>query len=130
MGGQFCYGYNAFYNGHFKPMVDIAQMDKMHYNYYLRLSSPVDQDFFWRSLWKQATGKTEINKSHKQENGTNTLFEKLKTNNTIRKLAELYKDDLKLWEDMLGHGTPREEGTERTVYDFYMEMVHASSRNN
>jgi hypothetical protein len=121
---------HAFYNGHFKPMVKIAQLDKMHYDYYLRLSSPVDQDFLWRSLLKQETGKTEKNKSHKEENGTSTLFEKLKTNNTIHKLAEIYKDDLKLWREMLEHGTPREEGTEITVYDFYMEMVHTSNRNN
>lgn len=40
----------TFDNPHFRPQHEIAQLDKMHYHYYLRMSSPLDQRFFWKEL--------------------------------------------------------------------------------
>jgi len=40
----------TFDNPHFRPQSEIAQLDQMHYHYYLRMSSPLDQHFFWKEL--------------------------------------------------------------------------------
>jgi hypothetical protein len=45
-------------------------------------------------------------------------------NRTIDLLAALYHKDLELWQQFLDHGTPRQPGAERTMYDYYLERKH------
>jgi hypothetical protein len=48
-----------------------------------------------------------------------TLFESIPPK-TMNQLAILYKDDLKLWQELLDYGTPRSPGEEITLYDYYI----------
>ena len=48
------------------------------------------------------------------------LFESIPSE-TMNQLAILYKNDLKLWQELLDHGTPRSSpGEEITLYDYYI----------
>jgi hypothetical protein len=106
----------AFENEHFNPQVNIAQMDKMHYNYHLRMSSAVDQEFFWNNL----LGMTKSFKKNKSLKNNITLSDKFKSVHldTFEKLALIYDADLKLWERALEQWTPRQRG-EVTTFDLY-----------
>jgi hypothetical protein len=110
----------AFQNEHFNPQVNIAQMDKMHYHYHLRISSPVDQEFFWNNL----LGMTKSFKMNKSLENNITLSDKVSDKfksihlDTFKKLALIYDADLKLWERALKQWTPRQTG-EVTTFDLY-----------
>jgi hypothetical protein len=114
----------AFRNEHFDPQVNIAQMDKMHYHYLLRMSSSVDQQFFWNNL----LGMTKSFKSNESlksnitlsDKNNITLSDKFKSVHldTFEKLALIYDADLKLWGRALKQWTPRQTG-EVTTFDLY-----------
>jgi hypothetical protein len=118
----------AFKNGHFNPQVNIAQMDKMHYHYLLRMSSSVDQQFFWNNL----LGMTKSFKSNESSNNNITLSDKNNITlsdkyksvhlDTFEKLALIYDTDLKLWERALIQWTPRQTG-EVTTFDMYKAAI-------
>lgn len=40
---------------------------------------------------------------------------------TVDRLADLYREDLDLWQQFLDEGTPRRPGEEITMYDYYLE---------
>ena len=107
----------AMENIHMRSQVGIAQLDKMHYNFFLRISSPIDQHFFWTELVKSpATHENKHAESARAE-----LDKSLShfSQDIFRKLATVYEQDLKMWSQLLQHGTPREPN-EYTLYDFYI----------
>jgi hypothetical protein len=109
----------AFRNNHTRPQVDIAQFDKMHYHYYLRVSSEIDQRFFWNDLVQSGPYH-----SNSASDASATVEEKMKTikNETLHKIAQVYKQDMIMWERFLQRGTPRQAG-EYTMYDYYREKL-------
>lgn len=118
----------AFENEHFKPQKEIAQTDSMHYHYYLRLSSPNDQNFFWNVLMgakprvKNTSAKNPITsntRTGKSETTVLEIFQKL-PRSTLDKIATMYRDDLVLWKQLLDRGTPRMPGKEETVFDLQL----------
>lgn len=126
----------SFRNEHFLPQFNIAQFDRMHYHYRLRMSSSLDRNFFWNTL----VGLKELvanDSSSKQHNTTNTTDPSMDTttttpispiqrkfesipNRTIDQLATLYAVDLHLWKHFLDEGTPREPD-EETMFDYYLK---------
>jgi len=123
-----------FKNEHFKPQVSVAQFDKMHYHYLLRMSSVIDQNFFWKDLLHRTDRvvknlSSSSSSSAKGKNGTTTSsaaavaandkFQKIGTE-TMELLATVYRDDLELWDRLLVEGTPRDDsGEETTTFDLY-----------
>ena len=114
----------AFHNEHFLPQNRIAQFDKMQYHYLLRMSSSVDQDFFWEKI-VQAKRRLHTNKSVQKRSHSHSfdLFQTIKLE-TLHKVWSLYKEDFDIWERLLVEGTPRQEG-ESTLYDFYKSAMLA-----
>jgi hypothetical protein len=106
---------------HFLPQARMAQINQIHYHYYLRMSSEVDQYFFWHSLMQLKHSVTK-NRSAKN-NSVSERFKKFFPNKTLQQLAEIYREDIELWEQVLRRGTPRKEGDEVTIYDFYMSEM-------
>jgi hypothetical protein len=106
----------AFKNEHFRPQVNMAQMDKMHYHYHLRMSSSVDQEFFWNNLLGM-TKSINANKSEKNNSAPSDIFKSIDSD-TFKKLALIYDADLKQWKRVLKQGTPRQAG-EVTIFDLY-----------
>jgi hypothetical protein len=128
-------------NEHFMSQTSVAQFSDMHYHYILRLSSPVDQDFFWNGLLKNkknagdvvdgsttTTAKKKANVSSKNTTGTIRDTYRALSTDTIQTLARLYSDDLKMWDSVLQHGTPRVAG-EETMYDFYKAERMGNAQN-
>lgn len=116
----------AFRNEHFKTQAEIAQFPHMHYHYVLRMSSPVDQHFFWHTLLNttavQANPTTATTAARNQQQHTIIMKEYFESRKeTVYKLADVYKDDLLLWEENLLHATPRQAG-ETTFFDYYKTM--------
>ncbi len=130
----------SYRNEHFLPQFRIAQFSNMHYHYRLRMSSAIDRSFFWNTLVgsreRVANGSTKhsdraetgAEKSSHSEATTATAtaasavqrkFEAI-PNRTIDQLAMLYAVDLKLWQQFLDKGTPRQPG-EETMYDYYLQ---------
>jgi hypothetical protein len=110
----------AFENEHFFPQSYIAQMYHMHYHYYLRLSSEVDQYFFWHSLVH--LNYTVMKNRSAKNNSVSKNFKKYFPTKTLQQLAEIYREDIELWEQVLRRGTPTKEG-EVTIYDFYISEM-------
>jgi hypothetical protein len=106
----------SFRNEHFTPQVKIAQMKKMHYHYLLRISSSVDQEFFWNDLLGMGRSRKE-NESKKNNHTLTEMFNSIHFE-TFEKLAAMYDADLKLWKRALKHWTPRQTG-EVTMFDLY-----------
>jgi len=120
----------AFRNEHFKPQAEIAQMHSMHYHYYLRLSSSIDQRFFWNELvgteaWvknKSLPNSTSAGSTEKNGQKVMEVFASL-PKSTLDKIAALYKNDLILWQQVLRRGAPRIAGEELTVFDYYTSLL-------
>ena len=110
----------AFENEHFFPQSRIAQIYHMHYHYYLRLSSAVDHHFFWHSLVH--LNYTVMENRSAKSNSVLENFKKFFPTKTIQQLAEIYREDIELWEQVLRRGTPTQEG-EVTSYDFYISEM-------
>lgn len=113
------YRQRAFRNNHTRPQAQIAQVDRMHYHYYLRMSSPVDQEFFWHELVGQGPhwSNPSTNTTHSIRDIMNGI-----QNETLHRLAQIYHEDLILWERLLQFGTPRQNG-EYTMYDYYVDHM-------
>jgi len=106
----------------------------MHYHYLLRMSSVIDQNFFWKDLLHRTDRvvknlSSSSSSSAKGKNGTTTSsaaavaandkFQKIGTE-TMELLATVYRDDLELWDRLLVEGTPRDDsGEETTTFDLY-----------
>ena len=110
----------SFANEHFKPQRDIAQMEKLHYDYMLRLSSRRDMDLFWRLVGKNSTKE---NSSKSLKNGAN-IIDTFKNfpRKTLDKIATIYKGDLQLWADLLKNDTSIDDDQELSVYDYYNKI--------
>jgi len=119
----------AMRNEHIKPQTRIAQFDKVHYHYVLRMSSQIDQDFFWKDLLQSKPIGTDGKINSKRENSIEAVKEKFDsvTNDTLHLIAELYGEDLAMWAQVLHHGTMRQEG-EFTLYDYYKKYLEKESR--
>lgn len=109
-------------NEHFYSQVGIAQLDHVHYHYILRLSSPIDQDFFWKVLLRGAVEPQILNPSNHNTTEDAKLhaqrtYDTLSTQ-TLEKLYNLYRDDFDLWDTLLHRGTRRIPG-ETTLYDIF-----------
>jgi len=131
----------AFVNNHSRPQVQIAQFDKMHYHYYLRMSSPIDQDFFWNVLLglppkRDNTSTNRSSSSSSSSSSSNTITtstmavqEIMKdiTDETMLQLAEIYHEDVVLWDKLLRFGTPRQDD-EYTMYDYFQEHIQSKQR--
>ena len=109
-----------FRNEHFKPQKEVSQIDAMHYHYFLRLSSKVDQEFFWNTL-VQSDKVLNQNQSDKKTNLTTIEVFKTFPRSTLDRIATMYEKDLLLWEQILRDGTPRQEN-EVTVFDYYKQL--------
>ena len=117
---------HAFRNIHMRGQVEIAQLDKMHYNFFLRISSPIDQNFFWTELVKSpATHENKHAESARAELEKSLSYF---SQDIFRKLATLYEQDLEMWSQLLQHGTPRETN-EYTLYDFYIANSTSPASN-
>jgi hypothetical protein len=136
-------------NEHFKQQTEVAQFDKMHYDYKLRLSSKIDQDFFWDELVKMEAVVKNTKKNHdKNYTKTNTttsvgnqtatapdVYSKVQgkfrgiTNKTIVQIAAIYRDDFRMWEEILQWGTPRQEGG-YTMYDYYKDHLESGLKES
>jgi hypothetical protein len=130
-----------FQNEHFRLQTEVAQFDQMHYDYKLRMSSKIDQDFFWNELVQMEAKVMNTSKNNTKTNTTTTsagnqtatapdVYAKVRgkfrgiTNKTIVQIAAIYRDDLRMWEEILQWGTPRQEG-EYTMYDYYKEHLES-----
>jgi hypothetical protein len=99
--------------------IKIAQMKKMHYHYLLRVSSSVDQEFFWNDLL--GMGGSRNRKDNVSSKNNHTLTETFKSIHfeTFEELAAMYDADLKLWKKATKQWTPRQAG-EVTMFDLFM----------
>lgn len=131
-------------NEHFKSQHSIAQMDRMHYHYRLRMTSERDRRYFWKHLVQFQEivtnvegdgGQGKVRMKSDEERPPLVDIEAIRIakarkveerflsipNRTIDQLATLYSKDLVLWQRFLDEGTPRMPGDEVTMYDFYLE---------
>eukprot|EP00977_Amphora_coffeiformis_P019730 scaffold7415_cov170-Amphora_coffeaeformis.AAC.5 len=121
---------SAFRNEHFRSQAKIAQFTKMHYNYIFRMSSSIDQDFFWHDLVKSKplVLNQRINSMSTPAN-TTALQDKVKQkfnnipDHTILQMLTVYKEDFKLWEMSLAQGSRKDPAVEYTMYDYYKEFL-------
>ena len=97
-----------FANEHFLPETKVAQLDKVHYHYVLRMSSAIDRAFLWNDVLNASS--TKLNSATKDQ----SIMVGNMTEGVVQQLVELYRDDLKVWSFLSKYGTPKEE---RTLYD-------------
>jgi hypothetical protein len=107
---------DSFANEHFLPQKRVLQLDQMQYDYIFRLSSASDQHFFWNNLCKR-NESVQVNTAQKEVPGLEHF-----SNTTFKILADLYAEDLVLWQMALRYGTPAAEN-EHSLYDHYMSDI-------
>jgi len=116
----------SFDNEHFLPQTNALQLNQMRYHYIFRLSSSIDQHFFWNTLCKQKK-IIKANTSHKNlENETFYTGLEYFTDNTFKHLSNLYAEDLELWAKLLHYGTPK-ESNEHTIYDYFISEYNSTN---
>jgi len=115
----------AFRNEHFKQQSVIAQLDRLHYHYVLRLTSEIDQTFFWDELLHYPRVMAHVRPSTLGNASSSQRVEAMARTiptETFHLIAALYARDMKLWGEVLERGTPRQD-TEYTLYDYYMQFM-------
>ncbi|OEU11191.1 hypothetical protein FRACYDRAFT_246303 [Fragilariopsis cylindrus CCMP1102] len=83
------------------------------------------------------TATTTTTKDNNNSDRILKLFESI-SSKTMNQLAIFYKNDLKLWQELLDYGTPRSSlpGEEITLYDYYIsdqnqkKMITTQDKNN
>ena len=119
----------AFRNEHLKQQSVIAQLDRLHYHYVLRLTSEIDQSFFWNELLHYPRVTAHVRSStFGNESSSFSPSQRVKLvarsipTETFHLMTAIYARDMKLWGEALERGTPRQD-TEHTLYDYYMQFI-------
>ena len=109
-------------NEHFKLQSDLAQLGEIKYSHILRMSSKRDLLFLFQNLLGLEGVPEKKNSSTNSKNSTATMLQPVLPDESImNKLAKFYENDLELWQWGLDNGTPRKEGEELTMYDYWMK---------